>query len=381
MPPRPTPCRHVLLLALLLAPLAAAQAPDPALAPAEPLAAGPSDTAALRDPSLYAGEVELVSQGAGERRAAAARALAQVVVKLTGNPQAAANPVVRRALSQAEAYVVGARGAEGGADQEGNAAVGGVPVYRTRMVFEFDPGRVDALVAGAGLPVWGADRVAPLLWLAIDDGRGARLVNARQVNVVKPLASRGLERGLRFALPAGSAVEQAAVQTVWSRSPGPLAPLAARYGIGTQLLGRLYRAGSGWTADWVLVRGEAELSRWSFSDPSPQRALASGADGAADAIARRDAVAVPVGEPVVQLASLVGLAGEADYVRAIGYLQTLPVVREVRVLEATPEGVSLRLDLAVGAEAFAAFIAVGDALEADPAAAPDAPRLRLRTGR
>lgn len=376
------PSRHVLLLALLLAPLAAAQGPDPAPSPVEPLAAGPSaGSAAPRDPSLYAGETELVSQGAGERRAAAARALAQVVVKLTGNPQAAANPVVRRALSQAEAYVAGMRGAAGGTDQEGNTAVGGVPVYRTRMVFEFDPGRVDALVAGAGLPVWGADRMAPLLWLAIDDGRGARLVNARQVNVVKPLASRGLERGLRFALPAGSAVEQAAVQTVWARNPGPLAPLAARYGIGTQLLGRLYRTGGGWTADWVLVRGEAELSRWSFSDPSPQRALASGADGAADAIARRDAVAVAVGEPVVQLARLEGLRSEADYVRALGYLQTLPVVREVRVLEAAPDGLSLRLDLAVGAEAFAAFVAAGDTLQSDPAATPDAPRYQLRPGR
>lgn len=374
------PASLAVVLLALAAPVAAQFEPVPTAAP-EPVATAETpagDAAAVRDPALYVGESELLSQAPGERRAAVARALAQVVVKLTGRPEAAAHPVVRRALAGAQAYVLAEQDAPGESDQQGNTAIGGVPVLKTTLRVEFDPERVDALVAAAGLPRWGHARPRPILWLAIDDGRGARLVNAGQVNVVKPLASRGTERGLSFGLPAGSAVEQAAVDTVWALNPGPLQPLTERYGHSTQLLGKLYRAGGGWTADWVLSRGDAELARWSFSDPSPQRAIASGADGAADAIARRDAVADEVGEPAVHEVLVTGLADGPAFLRAMGYLQTLPLVRGLEVLEATPDSLRLRLDLAVGVPAFDAFVAAGDTLagEATPPGAPATYRLK-----
>lgn len=370
-----TSFRHLtLLLALAAGPLAAQE-----LAPLEPAAPSVGEPAASsRDPELYRAEVELISQSESERRTATARALGQVVVKLTGDPLAPGNPVVRRALGNAESFVADSRASDASSDREGNTAVGGVPVYKVMMSFAFEPGSVDALVAGAGLRVWGSPRPRPILWLAIDDGRGARLVNSQQLNVVSPLAKRGLERGLHFGMPAGSAVEQAAVQTIWAQNPEPMRALTSRYGNDTQLLGRLYRAGSGWTADWVLSRGDHELSRWSFSDPSPQRAIASGADGAADAIARRDAVALSVGEPGPLGIEIVGLRDGSDFTRAMGYLQTLAVVRELRVVEARPESLRIHLELAVGPEGFARFVAAGDTLEADPLAPGEAPRYQLK---
>lgn len=367
--------RFALLLALAPA-LLLAQEASPAGQTA--LADAPAEAATVRDPALYQAEVELRSQGAGERRAAAARALGQVLVKLTGQPSAAGNPVVRRALANAEALVVDSRSSETVSDQQGNTAIGGVPVFKSLMTFSFDPAAVDALVAGSGLPYWGGGRPRPLLWLAIDDGRGARLVNSQQLAVVKPLATRGLERGLRFGLPSGSAIEQAAVQTIWAQNPAPMLPLTARYGEQAQLLGRVYRSGTGWTADWVLSSGETELSRWTYSDPSPQRAIASGADGAADAIARRDARPLDVGQPGTLVLAIGGVRGSGDYTRVMGYLQTLAVVRSVTVLEAGPEQLDLQLDLAVGPEGFARFVAAGNTLEADPLASEDAPRFLLR---
>ncbi|PRH83426.1 DUF2066 domain-containing protein [Arenimonas caeni] len=365
------------LLACLALPAAAqfetvpTPAPEPVPVPADGSTPAGAE-AAPRDMALYTGESELMGQGAGERRAATARALAQVVVKLTGEPLASANPVVRRALSNAAAFVLAEQTGEEPVDQHGNTAIGGVPVYKTSLQVQFDPNKVDALIAGAGLPYWGAERPRPLLWLAIDDGRGPRLVSSQQLNVVKPLAGRGTERGLSFALPAGSSVEQAAVQTIWSRNPGQMQALSERYGAGTQLLGRLFREGQGWTADWVLSRGGEELSRWSFSDPSPQRALASGADGAADAIARRDAVRAVVGEPESIEVRITGLASAGDFARAMGYLQTLPVVAELTVVEATPDSLRLGLKLAVDRATFDGFLAAGDVLAADAAASDEA---------
>jgi hypothetical protein len=202
-------------------------------------------------------------------------------------------------------------------------------------------------------------------------------VNSQQLAVVKPLAERGLERGLRFGMPAGSAVEAAAVETIWAQNPAPMEPLTARYGNDTQLLGRVYRTGAGWTADWVLSSGGTELSRWSVSDPSPQRVIASGADGAADALARRDAVAIDVGEPGTVLVEVAGLDGAQDYTRAMGYLQTLAVVRGVRVVSADSDSLKLELDLAVGPEGFERFISGGGVLGRDPRAGDSAARYQL----
>ncbi|MBP6597777.1 MAG: DUF2066 domain-containing protein, partial [Arenimonas sp.] len=112
----------------------------------------------MRDPGLYQAEVTLISQSASERKTAAARALGQVMVKLTGNPQAAGNPVVRRAMPLAESYVIDSRASEASSDQEGNTAVGGAPVYKTVMSFAFDPDRMDALVAASGLNYWSSRR-------------------------------------------------------------------------------------------------------------------------------------------------------------------------------------------------------------------------------
>ena len=378
---RTAPYAIALATALLLATAPASVAAQEDVSTDEPVEDASSSRRTIpeeRDPALYRAEVELISQGAAERRAAASRALGMVLVKITGNPQAAAHPVIRRAMPQAESFTTDIQATEGSSDAEGNTAVGGTPVYKTKMTFSFDPGSVDALVAGAGLAYWPSPRTRPILWLAIDDGKGARLVNSQQLNVVRPLAARGLERGLRFGMPSGTAVEQAAVQTIWAQNPAPMRPLTARYGAEAQLLGKVYRSGGGWTGDWVLSRGESELSRWSFSDPSPLRVIASGADGAADALARRDAIAFSSGEAGPLRIEVAGIRSSADFARAMGYLQSMAVVRSVEVLEAGADSLTLQLDLAVGREGFDRFVASGNTLDALTVADGDTPRFQLR---
>lgn len=384
---RPTIIFRIALLSLLLSCAAFAQAQDapaddPDTAAAEEAAEGEDGAArrlpAERDPALYRADVEMISQGSAEQRAAAARALGMVLVKISGDRNAAGHPVVRRAMPQAESFVVDRKATEASSDQEGNTAVGGTPVFKTKMTFTFDQGSVDALIAGAGLDYWPSPRTRPILWLAIDDGKGARLVNGQQLNVVRPLAARGLERGLRFGMPSGTAVEQAAVQTIWSQNPEPMRALTARYGAQAQLLGKVYRSAGGWTADWVLSRGENELARWTFSSPSPLQVIASGADGTADALAARDAIAFSSGEPGPLRIEVLGIDNGADFARAMGYLQSLPVVRSVQVLGAGTDTLDLQLDLAVGPEGFGRFVASSQTLEVIPVESGEVPRYQLR---
>ena len=312
-----------------------------------------------RNPAFYSAELTISSQNAAERRGATIRALGQVVVRITGNPSATSNPVIRRASSSIDAMVIDSKVRQ---DAE---TVNGVPVYKTVLSVSFDPESVDGLIAAAGLKFWTSTRPKPILWLAINDGRGARLVTGQQTTVVKPLATRGLERGLRFLLPAGNAAEQAAVTSIWALNAPALQVLTNRYRNDSQLIGKVYRQPPGWTADWLLTRDGVELARWSFSDADPRKVIASGVDEGANAIAKRDAVSLDTGAAGPQLVDISSVNTQSDYIRLMAYLQALAVVRKVTVVEARPGQIRLQLDLGVGMRGFLPMVATGGVLVPD----------------
>jgi hypothetical protein len=329
----------------------------------------------VRDPALYKAEITLNSQSAAERSNATARGLLQVIVKLTGNPLAGNDPEIRRALASAGDYVTESATNTAASDREGNTAVGGAPIYKTSLSVQFDPAAVDFLIAGAGLKYWTGARPKPLLWLAIDDGSGPRLVSAQQINVVRPLAQKGLERGLRFLLPSGTAPEQAAAGAIFKLDAAAIAPLGARYRNDTQLLGKVYRSVSGWSAWWLLLQGGEEVARWPVTDPDPKRVIAAGADGAANALAKRDAVYLDTGPAGLYAIEVSGVREQADYLRLMRYLGSLSVVRKAHVTMADPDRVQLQLDLSVGARGFRTLVAAGDALQAVATPEPATPPL------
>jgi len=336
----------------------------------------------MRDYALYRAEVSLTSQGASERKLATARALSQVIVKLTGNPQAPTNTTIRKALANAQAYVSEATEPVAASDSEGNTAIGGVPVFKTTMQVTFEATSIDALIATAGLKYWTGVRPKPILWLAIDDGRGPRLVNGQQLSVIKPLATRGLERGIRFGLPQGTAAEAAAVGAIWNLDSAALAGMTARYqGNDAQLIGKIYRSVSGWSAWWVLSQAGVELGRWPVTDADPRKVIGSGADPVADAIAKRDAVYLETGPAGAQTVEITGVRSQADFIRVMAYLQTLAIVKRVQIDAASDDGLQLTLELGVGLRGFTTMLATGDTLEPEPAdtASDDAlPRFRLK---
>jgi hypothetical protein len=360
-------CRPLLLLLCFVAlpgfaQVAGTMAADPGTENADP-------SPVVQVPAFYTAEVPVLSQSAGERQVALGRALAQVVVRLSGNPQAGANAVVRKAAGHAEDLVTSSD------YRQDSDSVNGVPVYKTTLVASFDMGGVDALIAGAGLKYWSGNRPKPLLWLAIDDGRGPRLVTGQQLNVVKPLATRGLERGLRFLLPAGSAVEQAAVGSIWNLDSAAIQTLTARYNNDTQLIGKMYRSVSGWSAWWVLSRAGTELGRWPVTNADPRLVIASGADPVADAIARHDAVALDAGPAGVVAIEIESVGGQAEFLKAMAYLETLAIVRKVNVIDVSPERMRLALDLSVGLKGFRSLVDSGSVLRStDVSAAGDATR-------
>lgn len=358
-----------LLLALLLAWAGAVSAQS-----AKPAAPAAAETPAeakrpVRDPALYSTRVELLSQDDKARKAAIARALVQVVNQLTGRTDAGANPVVRGAFANASGWVLDDKAAA--SDAEGNTLVGGAPVLKASLHVRFDPNPVDSLIAAAGFRYWTGERPKPMLWLSIDDGRGPRLVTAKQLNVIKSLADRGLQRGIRFLVPQGSDADLAALPAVLALDARGVAAANARYRNDTMLIGKVYRSVSGWSAWWVLWQDGAELTRWPVTQPDARQVIASGADNTADYFAKRDASRLDAGRAGVVQMEVAGIRDADDYVRAMAFLQTHAAVRGIDVEAAQPGKLLLRVDLRSGVNAFRGLMRTSGVLQPlGPVAAP-----------
>lgn len=303
------------------------------------------DTA--RAKGLYEAEVQVYSQREAERRTGFGRGLAQVLGKISGDRSVVDRPGVAQELRRAEDYVE-----HFDYRQDEGTSASGAPTFHTMLVVRYDEEAVDAMARALGLPVWPDPRPRPVLWLAIDDGRGARLVTLNQNNAVRPVLDRAVERGFGLGLPRGTAAEQAATGAIWRGDHGAVARLSARYAPPMQLVGKLYRHEGGWRADWTFVDDGRVLSQWSEESPNVRVAMAAGADGAADALVKRYAKAAETGPAGSYRVTFTGIDSGDDFIRLSGYLQGMSVVQGITPVRATPGGLELELELLTGLPGF-----------------------------
>lgn len=296
---------------------------------------------------LYEVEVQVYSQREGERRTAFGRGLGQVLARLSGDGSVVERPGVAEELRRAGDYVE-----HFDYRQDEGTSASGAPTFHTTLVVRYDRDGVEAMAGALGLPVWPVPRPRPVLWLAIDDGRGARLVTLNQNNAVRPVLDRARDRGYGLGLPRGSAAEQAATGAIWRGDHAAVARLSGRYAPPMQLIGKLYRHEGGWRADWTFVDAGRVLAEWSAEDANVRNVMATGADGAADALVERYAKAPETGPPGDYRVTFTGIGGSSDFIRLSGYLQGLSVVRRITPVRATPEGLELELELLTGLQGF-----------------------------
>lgn len=316
----------------------------------------------------YATEVKVNGQGEAERNNAFVRALVQVLTRLSGDNAVASRPGVRQELRRARDLVEGYD-----YRQDEGVSARGAPTFGTMLVVRFHEEAVNELAAIVGLPIWPMPRPKPVLWLAIDDGSGPRLVGLPQANAARPVLDRAKDRGFALGLPAGTAAEQAAVGAIWRGDTAAVARASARYRPPMQLVGKLYRGKDGWQADWIFVDGGKELARWSEQNVDARRLMASGADGAANALVRRYAkrgVAKGVGPAGSYQVTFTALDSAEDYIRLAGYLDKLPVVGRITPVQALPGTVIFELELSTGLPGFRRAVAADGVLLAEEGEVP-----------
>ncbi|PNS09385.1 DUF2066 domain-containing protein [Solilutibacter silvestris] len=317
----------------------------------------------------YATEVVVRNQSEAERNNGFSRALLKVLSNVSGERNPIARPGVADEIRNAKDYVTSFD-----FRQDEGVSTTGAPTFKTMLVVRFNPAKVTDLVARTGMSSWPEPRPKPVLWLAIDDGSGPRLVGLAQANAARPVLDRAKGRGYRLGLPTGSASEQVMAGSIWRSDVAAVARASAAYDPPMQLVGKLYRTGASWRGDWVFVDKGKVLARSSTSNADARVAMAGGADIAADALIRKYA---RPGKPVPKQNSnevadftiqLVGINSSEDYLRAMAWLESQPQVKRVVPVDATADGMHLRISVAGGGAGLATLAANGGVMV--PEAAP-----------
>lgn len=295
----------------------------------------------------YDAEVSVRSQSAAERNNGFSRGLIQVLSKLTGERAPQQRPGVGDEVRNAKDYVASYDYRQ----DEGISPTTGAPTFGTTLIVRFKPSKVDELAKQIGVVAWPNPRPKPVLWLALDDGSGPRLVALPQASVARTALDRAKALGFGLGLPKGSAAEQAIVGAIWRGDTGAVARLSKAYKPAMQLIGKVQRAGSGWKADWVFVDNGRVSAKDSNAGSDPRRVIASGADVVNDALIRKYVRRVPP-KPVVrsQTVSLTftGIDNAQEYLGLIGYLERHPQIGRIVPVSATPGSVVFTLELKEG---------------------------------
>ena len=205
-------------------------------------------------------------------------------------------------------------------------------------------------------------------------------------------------RGIQVVLPKGNASEKALAGAVLRKDLRALSVASAAYKGDTQLVGHIKRVGNdAWEGRWTFIERGKILKEWDFAEKDPFAVVASGADGAADSLIRRYAVAgfAPKPPPLTEeeLAALEAeksaalsdgaenddpsLAGSssvattsvvqetfnnvsssADYMNIMGKLNQIPGVKSVTTVATTQNGVVVDITFVGDLSALKAAIAL-----------------------
>ncbi len=297
---------------------------------------------ALEIEDLYQARVPVTGQSRSERLKLYPSALAQVLVKLTGDQAVPELPQLSGFIKQALSLVQQFQYEELPTHRLALVEAG----YKRQLVVKFDAGAIRQALMNAGVPLWGRTRSKVLLWLAVEDKHRRYLLAANTLATLEAhLMAQAARRGLPLILPMKDQMDLDFAD-VWGDFQQNILTASQHYGVDEVLVGRLNRTpGDLWQVRWSLyyTAAASDSEYWSGRVNDPFEALTLGVDGAADHVSQRYAQLFSATSVGSILLLVTGVDGFAEYARAMTYLESLDIVVSVDVDKVFVDQVLFRL--------------------------------------
>lgn len=335
---------------------------------------------------LYEASVPVADQSAAARRVALQQALAAVLVKVTGERSAGGVPALANLVQDPSRFLQQYRYDQAPA-ASGAAALTYYDLTRTGMPAipptglllsaRFDPEVVDQAVRAAHEPLWGRERPATLVWIALQDGANVSIVSAsNNPAIAQAMNSAAQQRGMPLIFPSMDAVDQQAIgiPDITQDNSARIQQASLRYKPDATLVGSIYMTTPGqYAARWQLTVG-AQVQSWTTPPADLASVAADGVQTAADDYIKWFALAPDtVGVNGVTL-SVTGISGVDAYAKVLAYLGQLTPVKSVQVTRVDNHTVYFSLDTRGNLANLQQAVLLGDLLKtAAPAAASGNP--------
>jgi hypothetical protein len=304
------------------------------------LLAAPMHAVVVTD--LHATAVVVPDQSNDQRARAFRAALAEVVVRLTGDRSAPESAALAPLMKAPQRFV-----GEFSYAQVPPAPAAGEPplpngtMVRTLLRVRFESIALERALREAGMVVWGRERPRTLVWLVLDDGPERDLVGAEDADAFVAAAAT---RALPIVWPALDGEDRAALTLadLAALDEAKVRAASARHPTEAVLAGRALRAGTAWQGQFLWLMGD-EFQRFDVSGASAEAVATAAFDRIASDYVARYGVRNDALPAVVELA-VEGVSDVAAYARVFDYLETLSPVRKVDLLGAAGDVLRLRLN-------------------------------------
>jgi hypothetical protein len=368
---------------------------------------------ALQVTGLYSQKVPVQNESNSQRNRAFGDALAAVIVKVTGEQRWLLDPVVVKAVRNAQSYVErfnysselipseivatsenDAPGSVQGTTANSDAfsetpelaaaemaAIPGVslvspgipapaaaeavteaPTEQRFINVDFSATLINELLLEAKIPVWDSNRPSVLVWMALQDEAGDRSLLSSETNpeIVKLIRDFADDRGLPIIFPVLDFEDRRNVteDTIWSLDESIVRQASERYGADSIMSGRLhFTAGGDLVGVWQFIFQDQTL-RFDGYDKELMPYLSAPLDKITTQLASYFAIVPETSDfEIVQL-RVDGVGTLQAYTSLMNYVNALGLVESATTIALDGERLDLNLSLLGNPNQLAELIAL-----------------------
>ncbi len=264
--------------------------------------------------TLYSAVTPVPNQSNAARKKAFSRDLAQVFVKVSGNPDVAQVSALAPLLATAAKLVVAYRYRTIPLSQGGGQA----------LWAHFDPKAIDKVLAQAGQGTWGRNRPTVVAWVL---NAGSIVADNPHNPIVAEMRKSANRRGLPLIFPLMDLTDQKRVSgfDIRTRYLPALQAASARYGARAMLVGEIRTTDMGVNSQWTLVFGHSSAP-YQLTAATPQAAGAKAVSHAATLLAQQLAYVRGTGGGGEVMVVVAGIRSLADLTRVEQLFSGVPGV-------------------------------------------------------
>lgn len=311
----------------------------------------------VRVAALYQGVVPAASQSAEMRNQLAPDALAQVLIKVSGNSDILNHPNIKERLNSASRLM-----------QEFSYIPAPTIPGNTQPYFlqlNFDPNGINKILRDAQAPLWGQNRPLLLVWLEYEAPQHpAEIIGADSgSNMTAMLKQNTDRRGVPVIFPALDVEDlgQLSVNDIQTMNLPKLINAAKRYNSDAILVGRIIQASNGYHTEWKLVMGNDQWG-WNITGKTLQDTLITLADRVADTLGGRYGTVIANTIQSNFTLKITNVMEADDFVQVMNYIKHLTPVSDVELMQISGSDMILKVSLRGTEESFAKALSVGQKL-------------------